>query len=74
MGIFYVKKVIPAHLALPKKKVLKNRACLEFCCQDRKCAKPHQVCKNGKHYTDWNKIPKEDCKVLLKHCNASNIM
>ena len=41
MGLFHLKKGIPANLALPEKGTLKNGICLDFCCQDRKCAKPN---------------------------------
>jgi hypothetical protein len=74
MGMFHVKKGIPANLAHPEKVMLKNGICHDFCCRDRKCVKPHQVCKNSKHYTHWNKIPKEDRDVLLKHYNGSGNM
>jgi hypothetical protein len=74
MGLFHMKKGIPANLALSEKEMLKNGICLDFCCQGRKCAKSHQVCKNGKQYTHWNKIPKEDHDILLKHYDASGNM
>jgi hypothetical protein len=50
MSMLHVKKGLPAHLALPEKGELKNGICLDFCSQERKCTKPHQACKNGKHY------------------------
>jgi hypothetical protein len=62
MGIVHVKKGTPISKALPDKSKVKDSAsvCLDFCCHERKCKYPHQLCTNGKHYTNWKNAPDED--------------
>jgi hypothetical protein len=76
MGIFHVKTGTPAAKALPDKTLLKDSAgiCLDFCSQDKKCNFPHQLCKNGKHYTNWKNLPDEDKLVLYKHMDSTSLM
>ena len=76
MGIFHIKKDAPAAKAIPDKSLLKDGAgiCLDFCCQGRKCNFPHQLCKNGRHITNWKNLPDEDKLVLLKHMDSSGLM
>jgi hypothetical protein len=58
MGIFHVKAGTPAAKALPYKTLLKDSTgiCLDFCSQEKKCNFLHQLCKNGKHYTNWTQL------------------
>ncbi len=61
MGLFHVKKGAPASKALPDKSTLKDSAsiCMDFCSHKKKCNYPHQLCKNGKHYTNWKKCSRQ---------------
>jgi hypothetical protein len=65
MGLFHVKRGTPASKALPDKSTLKDGAsiCMEFCSHKKKCNYPHQLCKNGKHYTNWKKVLLEPSKM-----------
>jgi hypothetical protein len=76
MGLFHVKKGTPASKALPDKSTLKDGAgiCMDFCSHERKCTYPHQLCKNGKHCTNWKNVPDEDKITLLKHMNSLGLM
>jgi hypothetical protein len=76
MGIFHVKKDTPAAKAIPDKALLKDGAgiCLDFCSQGKKCNFPHQLCKNGRHITNWKNVPDEDKLVLLKHMDSTGLM
>ncbi len=76
IGIFHVKKSTPVSKALPNKSKLKDGAsvCLDFCCHKRKCKYPHQLCTNGKHYTNWKNIPDKDKIVLLFHMNDTSLL
>jgi hypothetical protein len=76
MGIFHVKAGTPAAKALPDKKLLTDGAgiCLDFCSQDKKCNFPHQLCKNGKHYTNWKNVPDADKIILFKHMDSTGLM
>jgi hypothetical protein len=47
--------------------------CLDFCSQEKKCNFPHQLCKNGNHYTNWKNMPNEDKLVLLKHMDSTGL-
>jgi hypothetical protein len=70
------KKGAPAVKALPNKSKLKDGQgiCLDFCSHEKKCNFPHQLCKNGEHYTNWKKISNEDKPVLLCHMNKTGLM
>jgi hypothetical protein len=76
IGIFHVKVGTPAAKALPDKTLLKDSAgiCLDFCSQDKTCNFLHQLCKNGKHYTNWKNVPDEDKLVLYKHMDSTGLM
>jgi hypothetical protein len=76
MGIFHVKAGTPVAKALPDKTLLKDCAgiCLDFCSQYKKCNFPHQLCKNGKHYTNWKNVPGKDKLVLYKHMDSTGLM
>jgi hypothetical protein len=76
MGIFHIKKVTPAAKALPDKTLLKDSTgiCVDFCSQEKKCNFLHQLCKNGKHHTNWKNVPNEDKLVLLKHMDSMGLM
>jgi hypothetical protein len=76
MGIFHIKKDTPAAKAIPDKPLLKDSLgiCLDFCCQGRKCNFPHQLCKNGRHITNWKNLPDEDKLFLLKHVDSLGLM
>jgi hypothetical protein len=76
MGIFHVKKGTPAAKAFLDKTLLKDSTgiCLGFCSQEKKCNFPHQLCKNGKHHTNWKNVPNEDKLVLLKHMDSTGLM
>jgi hypothetical protein len=74
MGLFHVKQGTPAVKALPKKGKLKDEICLDFCSHGKKCNFPHQLCKHGKHYTNWKNIPKDNKPVLLSHMNETGLM
>ena len=76
MRIFHLKKGTPVTKALPGKSNLKDSVsiCLDFCCHERKCKYPHALCRNGKHYTNWKNIPKEDKTMLLSHMNETGLL
>ncbi len=76
MGIFHIKKGTPAAKVLLDKTLLKNSTgiCLDFCSQEKKCNILHQLCKNGKHHTNWKNVPDEDKLVLLKHIGSTGLM
>jgi hypothetical protein len=76
MGLFHVKKGTHASKAVPDKSTLKDHAgiCMDFCSHEKKCNYPHQLCKNGKHYTNWKNVPGKDKIALLKHMNSSGLM
>jgi len=74
MGLFHIKKGILAAKALSDKGKLKEEVCLDFCSHKKKCNYPHQLCKHGKHYTNWKNVPKEDKPVLLSHMNETGLM
>ncbi len=73
---FMLKKGTPASKSLPDKSTLKDGAgiCMDFCSHKKKCTYPHQLCKNGKHYTNWKNVPDEDKITLLKHINSLGLM
>jgi hypothetical protein len=73
MGLFHVKKGTSAVKVLPNKSKLKDGQgiCLDFCLHEKKCNFPHQLCKNGKHYTNWKNIPNKDKPVLLSSMNET---
>jgi hypothetical protein len=76
MGLFHLKKGTPAAKALPSKITLKDgiSVCLDFCCHKRKCNMPHQLCKNGKYYTNWKIVPNDDKVILLKYMDSTGLM
>ncbi len=76
MGLFHVKKGTPASKTLPDKSTLKDGTsiCIDFCSHKKKCTYPHQLCKNGKHYTNWKNVRDKDKITLLKHMNSSGLM
>ncbi len=74
MGLFHIKKGTPMAKALPDKGKLKDKVCLDFCSREKKCNYPHQLCKHGKHYTNWKNVPKEDKPALLSHMNETGLM
>jgi hypothetical protein len=74
MGLFLVKQGTPAVKALPKKGKLKDEICLDFCLHGKKCNFPHQLCKHGKHYTNWKNVPEDNKPVLLSHMNETGLM
>ena len=74
MDLFHMKKGTPASKALFEKSTLKEGVCLDFCCHERKCNYNHLLCKNGKHYTNWKNVPKEDRPILLMHMAKSGLM
>ncbi len=75
MGLFHVKKGTPVAKALPDKSKFKDSKgiCMDFCAQERKCNFPHQICKNGKHYTKWKNVPDKDKLVLLSHMDSTGL-
>jgi hypothetical protein len=73
MGLFHIKKGTPA-ANVPDKGKLKDKVCLDFCSHEKKCNYPHQLCKHGKHYTNWKNVPEEDKPVLLSHMNETGLM
>jgi hypothetical protein len=75
MGIFHVKQGTLVAKALPNKSKLKDDQgiCMNFCFHGRKYTFPHQLCNNGKHYTNWKNIPNKDKPVLLEHMNNTNL-
>jgi hypothetical protein len=76
MGLFYIKKGTPTAKALPDKSLLKGGigVCMDFCCHEKKCSFPHALCKNGKHYTDWNNVLDDDKVILLKHMERTGLL
>ena len=76
MGLFHVKKGAPASKALLDKRMLKDDAgiCMDFCSHKKKCNDPHQLCRNGKHYTNWKNVPGNNTVTLLKHMDSSGLM
>ena len=74
MGIFHMRKGTPASKALPEKSKLTDGIFLDFCCHKRKCNFNHLLCKNGKHYTNWKNISKDDRPILLKHMEKTGLM
>jgi hypothetical protein len=75
MSLLHVKKGTPVVKALPDKSELKDvqGICLDFCSHGKKCNFPHQLCKNGKHYTNWKNVPNKDKPVLLSHMNETGL-
>jgi hypothetical protein len=76
MGLFHVKKGTPVAKALPDKSTLKGGEgiCMDFCAHERKCNYPHQICRNGKHYTNWKNVPDKDKPVLLLHMDSTGLL
>jgi hypothetical protein len=74
MGLFHMEKCATMATALPKKGKLKEYICMDFCCHDKKCNFPHLLCRNGKHYTTWKKVPDENKAVLLTHIDEKKKM
>ncbi len=74
MGLFHIKKRTPAAKALPNKGKLEDKVCLEFCSHEKKFNYPHQLCKHGKHYTNWKNGLEEDKPALLSHMNETGLM
>ncbi len=76
MGLFHVKKGTPVAKALPDKSKLKDSEgiCMDFCAHERKRNFPHQICKNGKYYTNWKNVPNEDKLVLLSHMDSTGLL
>jgi hypothetical protein len=74
MGLFHIKKGTPVAKALPEKGKLKDEICLDFCSHKKKCNYPHQLCKHGKHYTNWKNVPEEDKPTLLYHMSERGPM
>jgi hypothetical protein len=72
MGLSHVKKGTPVVKALPDKSKLKDvqGICLDFCLHGNF---PHQLCKNGKHYTNWKNVPNKDKLALLSHMNETGL-
>jgi hypothetical protein len=75
--IFHVNK---KGLLLPKPSPIKSKLkdgtsiFLDFCCHERKCKYPHQLCTNKKHFTTWKKVPDKDKIVLLSHMNDTGLL
>ena len=69
-----MRKGTPASKALPEKSKLTDGIFLDFCCHKRKCNFNHLLCKNGKHYTNWKNISKDDRPILLKHMEKTGLM
>ncbi len=74
MGLFHMEKGATVATALPKKGKLKEDMCMDFCCHNKKCNFPHLLCRNGKHYTTWKKVPDKDKAVLLTHMDEKKKM
>jgi hypothetical protein len=74
MGLFHVKKGTPVSNALPDKSKLTAQVCMDFCSHNRKCNKPHQLCQNSKHHTQWMYMPDKDKTVLLKHMDKTGLL
>ena len=76
MGLFHVKKGTPVAKALPDKSTLKGGEgiCMDFCAHERKCNYPHQICRNGNHYTNWKNVPDKDKPVILLHMDSTGLL
>jgi hypothetical protein len=76
MGLYHVKKGTTVAKALPDKSTLKGGkgVCMDFCTLKRKCNYPHQICMNGKHYTNWKNVPDKDKPVLLLHMDSTGLL
>ncbi len=48
--------------------------CMVFFTHKKKCNYPYQLCKNGKHYTNWKNVPNKDKITLLKHMDSLGLM
>jgi hypothetical protein len=76
MGLFHVKKGAFASKALPDKSMLKDGTgiYMDFCSHEKKCNYPHQLCRNGKHYTNWKNVPNDNKVTLLKHMDSLRLV
>jgi len=36
-----------------------------------KCPFPHQLCKTGKHFTNWKHVPDNDKLTIMKHMDET---
>ena len=75
MGIFHIKKGTAASKAIPDKSNIKDgpSICLDFCCHDKKCKYPNQLCPIEKHYTTWKHVPDGDKLVILSHMDSTGL-
>jgi hypothetical protein len=73
MGLFHIRKGIPPNKAYPDRIKLKDGAgiCPDFNSHGYKCQHPHQLCKTGKHFTNWKHVPDDDKLVILKHMDET---
>ena len=73
MGIYHIRKGTPSNKAFPNRTKLKDGTgiCHDFNSQGHKCPFPHQLCKTGKHFTNWKHVPDDDKLTILKHMNET---
>jgi hypothetical protein len=72
MGLFHIRKGTQSTKAFPAKTKLKDGAgiCPDFNSHGHKCPFPHQLCKTGKHFTNWKHVPDNDKFTILKQMNG----
>ena len=69
VGLFHIRKGTPHNKAFPDSIKLKDGTgiCHNFNSHGYKCPFPHQLCKTGKHFTNWKHVPDDDKITILKH-------
>jgi hypothetical protein len=69
VGLFHIRKGTPHDKAFPDSTKLKDGTgiCHNFNSHGYKCPFPHQLCKTGKHFTNWKHVPDDDNITILKH-------
>ena len=75
MGLFHIKKGTPVNEAFPDRTKLRNSAgiCLDFNSHGHKCPFPHQLCKSGKHFTNWKYVPDDNKPTILKRIDDNGL-
>jgi hypothetical protein len=75
MGLFHIKKGTPVNKAFPDSTKLKDGAgiYLDFNSHGHKCPFPHQLCKSGKHFTNWMHVPDDNKPTILKHMDNTGL-
>ena len=73
MGLFHIRKGTLPNRAFPDRTKLKDGAgiCHDFNSHGYKCPFPHQLCKTGKHFTNWKHVPDNDKLTILKHMDET---